>query len=342
MIKKTAAAGLTAIVVACASSAAQAQQKLVVHHFLGPKAPAHAKFIAPWAQRVMEASGGELEIEIFPAMSLGGAPPSLYRQLRDGTVDIVWTVIGYTPGVFPRTEVFELPSVHGGNARATNLAIADIYDEHLAEDFTDVHPLLVHTHAGNALHLVDSANVDGVSDLRGLKLRTPSRTGGWLIEAWQAEPVGMPLPALPQALTKGTVEGALIPFEVVIPMKVHELTKYSISGNKRFGTSVFLFAMNKERYESLPPKLRAVIDAHSGRAVAAEYGDLWDSIEEPGRQAQLKSGGELKNLAQTVMAELDQRSASVEERWVEEANKAGLSGSTLVRAAKEAVSANAP
>ena len=56
--------------------------------------------------------------------------------------------------------------------------------------------------------------------VKGLKLRTPSRTGAWMIEAWGAEPVGMPVPALPQALSKGAVDGALVPFEIVPPLKL--------------------------------------------------------------------------------------------------------------------------
>ena len=37
--------------------------------------------------------------------------PQLFRQVADGVVDIVWTANGYTPGLFPRSEAFELPTV---------------------------------------------------------------------------------------------------------------------------------------------------------------------------------------------------------------------------------------
>ncbi len=128
------------------STAAHAQEfTFSIQHFLSPKAPAQTVLIEPWAKAVEEASDGRIAFEIFPAMALGGAPPELYSQVRDGVVDIVWTLPGYTPGTFPRLEVFELPSVHLGDARATNLAIQDMMDD-LAADFEDVHPLLVHVH----------------------------------------------------------------------------------------------------------------------------------------------------------------------------------------------------
>ena len=322
---------------AFAASAQAADVTLTVHHFLSPKAPAHTQLIAPWAEKIEAESKGRIKIEIFPAMSLGGKPPELYRQVRDGAADIVWTLIGYTPGVFPRSEVFELPTVHRGSARATNLAIQDNFAL-IAEDYADLKPILVHVHAGNAIHLRDKA-VTSVADVKGLKLRTPSRTGAWLIEAWGAEPVGMPVPALPQALSKGTVDGALVPFEIVRPLKLQELTKYSVEGDdgSRFGASVFLFTMNKERYDSLDDELKAVIDGNSGAALAERIGVVWDEAEAPGRSAQSDSGGEIIGLPAAAKAEFDSLGEKVVTRWIEEAKGNGIDGEALVEAARASV-----
>ncbi|MGA8051976.1 MAG: C4-dicarboxylate ABC transporter, partial [Burkholderiales bacterium] len=131
---------LSAIVVGAAfaalSSAAGAQQiTLKLHHFLGPKSPAQVKMLEPWAQNVEKASGGKVKIEIYPSMSLGGKPPQLINQARDGVVDIVWTVNGYTAGLFPRSEVFELPFVHTNNPVATNLAMRAMFDQYLKPEY---------------------------------------------------------------------------------------------------------------------------------------------------------------------------------------------------------------
>ena len=338
------AGAMLASVIAMIGLGAQAQTKpevtLTVHHFLSPKAPAHAQFIEPWARRVEAQSKGRIKIEIFPSMSMGGKPPELYSQLRDGAADIVWTLIGYTPGVFPRAEVFELPTVHQGSARATNLAIQDSFDL-IAEDFKDIKPILVHAHAGNAMHLATKA-VRSVGDLKGLKLRTPSRTGAWAIAAWGAEPVGMPLPALPQALSKGVVDGALIPFEVVPPFKLQQLTKYSVEGadGSRFGTSVFLFGMNKQRYDGLPADLKKIIDDNSGANIAGEIGEVWDRAEAPGKGLQKKSGGEIIKLDASTKAAFDKLSQAAVTRWIEEANAKNIDGAALVKAARAAVAKN--
>ena len=343
-MRRLSLAGLVAISVAFGvpgqALAQEPEVTLTVHHFLGPQSPAHTQFIEPWARRIEEQSDGRIEVEIYPSMSLGGAPPELYRQVRDGVADIVWTVFGYTPGVFPRSEVFELPTVHRGSARATTLALQDALDQ-ISADFEDVHPILIHAHAGQAIHMVDRP-IHNVEDLAGLKLRIPSRTGAMLIEAWDAQPVGMPVPELPQALSKNVVDGALIPFEVVLPLKVHELTKQSIEGpdGRRFGTTVFGYLMNKERYDSLPDDLKAILDANSGAEIAAEIGQVWDDIEIPGKEATLASGSEIIVLDETAMIGFDERSKEVEEHWLADMDAQGIDGQALLDAAKAAVAAH--
>ena len=263
---------------------------LTVQHFVEPEAAAHEKLIEPWARRIEKQSDGRIKVQIYPEMALGGAPWELYSQLREGDADIVWTLIGYTPGEFPLSEVFELPTVHRGSSLATTLAIQDVFDQ-IAPDYAEVHPLLIHVHAGQVIHMVDKP-IRSVDDLAGLKIRIPSNTGQMLIEAWNATPVPMSVPELPQALSKGEVDGALAPYEIVLPYRIHELTKQSIEGpdGRPFGTSVFAFLMNKERYEGLPDDLRAVIDANSRAAIAGEIGKIWDQVEEPGRAAAMDPG----------------------------------------------------
>ncbi len=331
-----------AAVATMVSFGAHAQEvTLTIQHFLGPKAPAQAQMMEPWAKKIEEESNGRIKFEIFPSMSLGGNPPELYRQVRDGVADIVWTLPGYTPGVFPRTEVFELPGVHLGDARATNLAIWDMMED-MAPDLKDIHPLAVHVHAGQAIHLT-SKEVHTVADVKGLKLRTPTRTGSWVIESWGAEPVGMPVPALPQAMSLGVVDGGLVPFEVVPPLKLAELVSYSVEGqgvNSRFGTSVFLFAMNKDRYDSLPDDLKEIIDRNSGRDFAAQIGDVFNNVEEVGKKMLNDGKGQVIELTPEEKATFDDASASVVDRWIEEAKSNGIDGAALVEKAKAAVLAN--
>ncbi|MGH6944356.1 MAG: TRAP transporter substrate-binding protein [Geminicoccaceae bacterium] len=321
---------------------ARAQEiTLKLHHFLGPTAPAQRDFFEPWAKRVEEQSNGRIKIQIYPSMTLGGSPPQLISQLRDGVVDIIWTLPSYTAGQFPRTEVFELPFVHTNDAVATNLAIEDLYDEWLAQEYQDIHPILLHVHAGNALHTIDKP-VRTPEDLRGLKIRTPSRTGSFMLEALGANPVGMPVPQLPQALSKHVVDGTTIPYEVSLPLKIHELVKYHMEfeDGTRLGTSVFLFGMNKARYESLPDDLKAVIDQNSGANIAAEIGKVWMDAEEPGRQAAIEAGNEFIDWPNADKPKWQAAVQPAIDRWLAEMQDAGIDGQALLAAARAAVEAH--
>lgn len=319
-------------------SAASAQEfTFSIHHFLSPKSMTQTALLQPWADAVEEASGGRIKFEIFPAMALGGTPPELYSQVRDGVADLVWTLPGYTPGTFPRTEVFELPNVHIGDARATNLAIQDMMPD-LAPDFEAIHPILVHVHAGNALHLAGST-VESVEDFKGLKVRSPSRTGAWVLEALGAEPVGMPVPALPQALAKKTVDAGLVPYEVAIPLGLSDLTTASVELDQgaRFGTSTFLFAMNKDSYASLPDDLKKVIDDHSGLALAEAMGIAWNDIEPVGKQKAVDAGNAVTALSPEASAAFAAPFEAVAQRWISEVSAAGIDGAALLERARAAV-----
>jgi len=110
-----------AVVMGLVLPAAAQEVTLRVQHFLPPPSTTHKDFIEPWTRKVEAESGGRIKIEIYPSMQLGGKPPALYDQVRDGVVDIVWTLPGYTAGRFPIIEVFELPFL-AASAEATSQA----------------------------------------------------------------------------------------------------------------------------------------------------------------------------------------------------------------------------
>lgn len=326
-----------AAVVTVANTAMAQEVTLILHHFLPPVSNAHKDMLEPWAQKIEAESDGRINIEIAPSMSMGGKPNELYGQVRDGAADIVWTILGYTPGVFPRSEVFELPLVHAGSATDTTIALNNSLDL-LSEDFEDVKVLFLHSHQGNLIHS-GTKPVRSFADVEGMKLRTPGRTGAWEIVGMGAEPVGLPVPALPEAMSKGVVDGALTTYEIVPALNLQELDKYTteLPNGDRFGTSVFMLAMNKDVYEDLPDDLRAIIDANSGVNVAAEIGALWEGFEEPGIAALDAAGVERIVLSDEEGAKFDAVSEQVVQQWVDEVTAKGIDGAALVEGARAAI-----
>jgi TRAP-type C4-dicarboxylate transport system substrate-binding protein len=318
---------------------AQAQEfTFKFHHFLSELAPAHTGMLAPWAERVEAASGGRIDIEIYPSMSLGGRPPELIQQVRDGVVDIVWTVNGYTPGLFPRTEVFELPTVYQNDPAATNLAMREMFDEYLAEEYAGVQVMFIHVHAGNGIHTVDK-EVRSPADLAGLNIRTPSRTGAWAIEALGANPVAMPVPDLPQALARKTVDGAFIPWEIAAPLRLQEQTDYQIEGAdlSRFGNTTFQVSMNADTWNGLPEDIQQAFLAASDAEWLAELGAIWRKNDDDVIEMFVAAGNTHVVLTDEETAAFDAALAPVVDRWVADVGAQGIDGAGLVERARAAI-----
>jgi TRAP-type C4-dicarboxylate transport system substrate-binding protein len=328
MMRLLIAALLVALVGGPAPATAQ-EITLKLSHFVPPVAPPHATFLAPWAAKVEKESGGRLKVQIYPSMQLGGTPPQLVDQIKDGVVDIGWTVVGYTAGRFPKTEVMEMPFLHT-NALGTTLALQDYFEKHLQDEYKDYHVLLLHVHGGALVHA--GKPIVKLEDYKGLKIRTPNRGGSVFLRAVGANPVGAPVPEVPQMLAKGVVDGALLPYEIANPLKVHELVKYhsEFAGPQpRIGTTVFLFGMNKKRYESLPADLKKVIDANSRRNIAQMAGQNWDNIEKPGKDAARKAGN---NFPVMPLAEVERVRAAVKpeiDKFLKDLSAGGFDANAL-------------
>ncbi|GGB60004.1 C4-dicarboxylate ABC transporter substrate-binding protein [Roseibium aquae] len=331
------------IALALGAGLAQAQEHTFkLHHFLSAKAPAHTQMLEPWARAVEENSGGKVKIEIFPSMTLGGRPPELIQQARDGVVDLVWTVNGYTPGLFPRTEVFELPTVFKNDPAAANLAAYDLFESDLKEDYKGVEVMFLHVHAGNGMQMRET-EVRSAADLAGKKMRIPTRTGAWVIEALGAIPVAMPVPELPTALQKGVVDGAFIPWEIIPPLRIQEQTQFQIEGanEERFGTATFQVSMNQARWDALPEDIKQAFRDASDREWLAKVGAIWRGTDDFGIKMAVDSGNTHVVLSGDETAAFRAALAPVVDRWVEDVSSKGIDGAALVDKARQLIATNA-
>ena len=257
---------------------------LRLHTFLPPVANPVKHFMVPWAKTVEKESKGRLKIQIYPSMQLGGKATQLLQQVKDGVVDIVWTLPGFTPGVMPKLEIFELPFLHR-STHATVMALQDYIEKYMKKDFAPYHVLIVHCHAG-ALFMTKKP-IHTVEDFKGRKLRSYSRTNAWILEALDAVPLQLPLPELVPMMSKGTISGTILPYEISPAVKMQDLANYFTTlapPQPRLSTAIFTLLMNKKKYESLPPDLKKVLDDNSGRNLAPRVIKIWDTIEVAGEK----------------------------------------------------------
>lgn len=319
---------------AAMSTASFAQEvTLKMHQFLPAQAAAPKLILDVWADKVEKQSGGKIKIERYPSMQLGGKPPELASQVVDGIADIIWTVTGYTPGRFPRSEAFEMPFIMT-NAEDTSRAYWEYAEKNMLDtDFADMKMIGVWVHGPGVIHSKEP--ITSVEDLNGVKLRAPSRVTNKLFSKLGATPIGMPVPAVPESLSKGVIDAAVIPWEVTSALKVAELVgNHTEFGEDALYSTTFLFAMNKDTYDSMSDELKAVIDANSGADMSAWAGKIMQEADAPARKIAVDRGNNIINLTPEQVAEWKTVAESVEKDWVEEVSTDDFDGKALLEEAK--------
>ncbi len=337
MLKNLRVLGTAAVLGTTLALAAHAQDvTLRLHHFLPPQSPAPKEVLETWSAKVEDQSQGRIKVEIYPAMQLGGTPPELMDQATDGVADIVWTVIGYTPGRFPRSEVFELPFMMT-DAPATSRAFWQMFDEHMKDtEFKDVHVLGTWVHGPGLFH--SSSPIVKPSDLDGVKVRGGSRMINQLLDELGASPVGLPVPAVPEALSKGVIDATTLPWEVTASLKVPELVKnHTEFGDRALYTLTFVLAMNKDRYESLPDDLKEVIDDNSGEEFSVFAATVQEAADGPAREGAVKLGNNIITLDDAQIAEWEKMANPIYASWIADMNAKDIDGAALLEEARELI-----
>jgi TRAP-type C4-dicarboxylate transport system substrate-binding protein len=332
LLKSSAALALAAPAL---GAGAQTTVTLKFHTFMAPLSNVWLNMHKVWMDKVTQESGGRIQFEAYPAMQLGGTPAQLYDQAKDGVVDIIWTIPGYTAGRFPRVEVFELPFMMT-DAQATSKAYWEYVHTVAADEFKDTQVLALHVHGPGAFHTKDK-QIKTAADLKGLKMRGPTRQTTKMLGYLGAIPVGMPLPGIPDALSKGTLDGAVLPWEVVPSVKVQELAKFHSEFDPAGGalyTATFAMVMNKAKYNALPPDLKRIIDHNSGLETSAWLGQVQQAGDAAGRQSALDHKNTVYTIPLADSQEFKRKAALVEVEWVQDMNKRGFDGRQLLGSAR--------
>lgn len=302
MLRTIAASGTLALALTAGAQA----ETLRYAHFMSATSWQNEVIFQDWADAVQEAAGEELDVEIYPAQTLGKAPAG-YDNAKMGIADIAWTVQGYTAGRFPLSQIMELPGLFDTGA-VGSCAFQKLYDSGaLDAEYDETHVLFVHTHDPGHLHTGDTP-VSTLADMKGLKLRRPTQVVGTLLENLGVEPVGLPAPNTYEALQRGAIDGYMLPWESVESFRLAELSNYHTEFG--FYALAFVATMNKAKYEGLSPEAKAAIDANSGMDWAVTAGRGYD-------EAGAKVLAELRETSNVIELSEEERAA-----WGEAAQKA--------------------
>ncbi len=192
-------------------------------------------------------------------------------------------------------------------------------------------------HDEGYLHARDK-QIKTLADLKGMKLRAPTRQTNKLLASLGATPVGMPLPAVADAVSKGTIDGFALPWEVIPSVKLHEMVKYHSEtdpSRPALYSATFILAMNQAKYDSLPADLKAVIDRNSGATLSATAGRIWDESQAVGRKPAVDRGNTFYTIPASELDNWIKASHPLYDEWVADMKKRGLPGEQMLKDARD-------
>ena len=293
-------------------SSVSAEEVLKLSFFASPKDPTYADVLVPWVDAINEEGKGVVRIDTFPGGALVKGPAAQAKAVSDGIADLAWVVPAYTPGRFPDNDVMELPGIIK-DVKESSIAFRRLYDQGMLSGYDDFYvPLLATTHP-YAIHTVKP--VTSMDDLKGMKLRAGGPVASAAVKALGAVPIGMPVPAIAENVSKGILDGTGAEWNVMYAFKIIEVAKNHYM--QRLGTVPLTVLMNKEKYDSLSDDARAIIDKHSGEALSRKFGDVHFAIQGARlEKTQGMNGHTIVNPDDSEVARWNELMDSVVKEWV--------------------------
>jgi TRAP-type C4-dicarboxylate transport system substrate-binding protein len=309
------------------SAQAQAAVELKLHSFVPPTHSIWVDPLTPWTKEVEKRSGGKMTVRMFPSMQLGGKPPELYRQMVQGISDIVFTLPGYTASDFPMMSLTELPGTATSAEDGTRKLWAN-FDRFFAKEYEAAKVLML-WNSDTAGIMSRAKPVRTMEDMKGMRIRTPSRAQSAQLTALGATPVDMPVTQIYNALERGVIDATMIPLSAMLDFKLLEVVKY-LTVDAPLGRSPFLVAMSRKRYEGLTPDLKKIVDDTTGLQMSLGGARSYDKKN----QLALAEGKKQREVISLTPAEANRWLGIFQKLAKEQAaevDKKGLPGSALVK-----------
>ncbi|HEX4411196.1 MAG TPA: TRAP transporter substrate-binding protein [Xanthobacteraceae bacterium] len=204
-----------------------------------------------------KASGGRIEVQVYPASQLGPIPREI-EGVQLGSIQVYIGPVDFFVGVDPRFGVFSAPMVFRDDVNAA----ATVADPDMRKAMFDlVAPKRMVGIATLNLGAADygaKKSIMRLADFSGKKLRI----NGTELERQKmaklgATGIGMPLSEVVPALDQGTIDGTISGLSVFVAFKMNDLVKVITVTNDTFINSIAV--VSKTWLDTLPPDLQKIV-----------------------------------------------------------------------------------
>ena len=288
-----------------------------------------AQGLYTWFDDIEKVTEGRVKVQ---ASAKPLAPPNRnYQAVSDGVADIAWGPHGYTPGVFPLTEMVELPFITK-DAGVSSAAYWRLWKEYLEPTGmqSDVVTLAMHVTAGGNISMREDPITD-MAGLKGAKLRVPTPVVGRVLQEIGAVPVSGSLGELREMLSRGIVDGTVISDELVTGFKLDDdINSVTQIPGGIFSNSAFII-INKAKWEMISAADQTAILAISGEALSQKMGALWHENDLIARAAfQDRLGDKYAVASDAFLADLATAFSAEQGKWKAVATEQGVDADAAI------------
>lgn len=302
--------GLGATVAAVAMfgvvSAAQAEKIRIAGNFAGDHSSSLAMKV--FKDEVEKATKGDLTVDLFPDMQLGGAQENV-DQVRSGTVFATWISIAYLSRTVPELEAVSLPFVFANRGQAFKVMdgkVGELLDKKLADKgYTS----LGYMELGSRNVTNNVRPLKTLEDFKGLKIRLqPNETHIATFRAIGANPVSMGIKEVYSALQQGVLDGEENPYSIILTRRFDEVQKYLSDSGHFF--DFIIVAANKKKFDGFKPEIKNAVRAAMAKAVAWQRKTAADE-DLAARDKLIKQGMQFDAISPDVRAQLTKATSGV-------------------------------
>ncbi len=329
-MKSAVAAAALGLAAAFGTTPAEAQTELRLHTFVPPGHIIYTQIIEPLAAQIEEETNGELKLTLYPSMQLGGGAPELIRQAQEGTVDMVFSLPGYTSAQFPRTQMIELPGLRQDGMSTTELMWDLLEGGYLDPEFDGLKVIALWAADDAGLYTRDKP-IRSLDDVSGMLLRSPSAAQAGQIEKMGGTPVALPIPELYPQLERGVIDGAMVPFTTILDFRMHEVANYFTITGPLFGRSQFVIVMNEGSYNGLSAEHQALIDRLTGEELSRKATQVYlDRAAEAIDFVRNDPSKEVIEFSQEEQDRIAAVLAPIYDEWKEQMAAQGIDGAAML------------
>ena len=215
------------------------------------------QFLKLYKEQVEQASGGRVEVQIYPNSQLGPIPREI-EGVQLGSIQGYIGPVDFFVGVDPRFGVFSAPMIFRDDANAAATVEDPAVQKAMFALLTPKRMTGIATLSLGASDYGAKKPILRLSDFAGKKLRI----NGTALERQKmaklgATGIGMPLSEVVPALDQGTIDGTISGISVFVAFKMNDLLKTITITNDTYINSIAV--VSSSWLATLPPDLKKVI-----------------------------------------------------------------------------------